>query len=137
MKVYVFKLTTGDDIIGVLENSPLTNDEYYNIIDPMNIVGARDDSGSMGMRLRDTLLLGSDNMLTIGNKNVLTYYEPIPQLANYYKRAYEYAKRFTKPIITEQIEMATKELEQDILEEEEQSEKLVDVLRRMSGSTLQ
>ena len=37
MTVYVFKLTTGEDIIGVVENSLYTKDEYYNIIDPMYI----------------------------------------------------------------------------------------------------
>lgn len=135
--IYIFKLTTGEDIIGVLENSPLTTDEYYNIIDPMTIVGARDDAGSTGMRLRDTLMLAETDILTLANKNVMTFYPPVTQLARYYQKASEYARRFTRPMILEQIEVAISELERDIADEELESSKLGDILRKITGSTLQ
>lgn len=137
MTVYVFKLTTGEDIIGVVENSLLPNDEYYNIIDPMYIVGARDESGSMGMRLRDATLLSEDNMFTIANKYVVTYYKPVPQFANYYLKAAEYARKYTKPMIMNQIEESVKDIERDMAEEEEHAQQIGDILRRITGSTLQ
>lgn len=137
MTVYVFKLTTGEDIIGVVENSPLSNDEYYNIIEPMYIVGSREESGSMGMRLRDATLLSEDNLFTIANKYVTTYYKPVPQFAKYYLKAAEYARKYTKPMIIGQIEESIKEIERDMANEEEHAERIGDILRRITGSTLQ
>ena len=137
MTVYVFKLTTGEDIVGVVENSLLTNDEYYNIIDPMTIVGARDENGAVSMRLRDTTLLSDDDMLTIHSKYVVTYYKPMLQFATYYSKAVDYAKKYTKPTIINQIEESIKDLEKDIVEEEEHAKRLGDILRKITGSTLQ
>lgn len=136
MKVYIFKLTSGEDIIGMVENAVLPNEEYYNIIDPMNIVGARDESGSAGMRLRSTLLLSNEDTLTIAGKHVLSYYKPVTQLAQYYQKAAEYAKRYTKPMIHDQIEVAIKEIEHDFAEEEKEAERLGDIWKRIIGTTL-
>lgn len=139
MSVYVFKLTNGDDVIGSVEGSVLPNEEFYNIVDPMTIVGARDEAGLMGMRLRATLLLGSEDVLTIAGKHVITYYKPIPQLAEYYQRATEYATKFTRPLIHEQIELAIREINRDLKEEEEiqeEAESIGDIVSRIVKTTL-
>ena len=139
MNVYVFKLTNGDDVIGFMENPVLPNQEFYNIVDPMNIVGARDEGGSMGMRLRSTLLLGSEDVLTIAGRHVVTYYKPIPQLADYYQRAAEYAKRFTKPVIHEQIELAINDINRDLEDaetDEQDAKQIGDLINTIIKSTL-
>ena len=135
MSVYVFKLTNGDDVIGFVESPVLPNEEFYNIVDPMSIVGGRDETGSMGMRLCSTLLLGSEDVLTIAGRHVVTYYKPIPQLAEYYQRAAEYAKRFTKPVIYEQIELAIKDINRD-LEDEQDAKQIGDLINTIIKSTL-
>ena len=76
-------------------------------------------------------------MFTVAGKYVVTYYKPVSQFANYYLKAAEYARKYTKPMIVNQIEESVKDIERDMAEEEEHSQQIGDILRRITGSTLQ
>lgn len=131
--IYIFKMTSGEDVMGKIETNLLPEDEYYNIIDPMTVIGMRDET-TAGLRLRDTLLLGVDNVLTVHVEHVLSYYQPSPQLAEYYEVASKYAKKYTRPAIQEQIIYATKEMEQEY--DEQNIDQLGEMLRKFSGSSI-
>lgn len=136
MTIYILKLSTGEEIMGQVEDNLLTHSGFCNIITPMTIVGIRDDDGH-GMRLRDTTMLSNDGMLTIHSSAVIGFYEPSDTMVDYYKSAVSFAMKYTRMAIDEQIKMAVKDLEQSMQEEQDAAEKLTKLLLSNSRSTLQ
>ncbi len=110
--IKIFKLTNGNEIIGEITDEELTLNEYYNIINPMLIIGADDDYGYGGMRLRDALLLSDDDFMTIPAKHCMMYYSPSRVFVEYYQLANKHYKTNTKRDIEQQIKEATTELGQ-------------------------
>lgn len=127
--IKIFILTNCDEIIGYVEDTiDFSTDEYYNIVNPMYL---RDDYGKGGsMRLRDAMMLSSDDMLTIPRRHVITYYNPSASMERYYHAAAKYSTEITKKEINSQVRNAATQLEESL--EEEQESGLTELLRRLS-----
>jgi hypothetical protein len=133
--IIVFKILTGEEIIGVLDCN--TDEEFeelesYDLIDPMWIV-----PGERGtLKLRDALMLGENETLIFIPETIITCYKPSKSLVNYYSRAIDYSKNFVRKEIDEQINTATGEME-DILREESQGiAKLANALLKIPSTKL-
>lgn len=116
--IRIFKLTNGNEIIGEITEEELTSNEYYNIVNPMLIVGADDDYGYGGMRLRDALLLSDEDILTVPAKHCIMYYTPSKVFTNYYELARVHYRTNTKKDIEQQIREATFDLAEHIKEKD-------------------
>jgi hypothetical protein len=117
--IYVFKLISGEEIIGAFDDDDETPDkdmEFYNIACPMSIVDGYDEYGGVTMKLRDTMLLSDDNLLSIPNTAIITYYPASKIMIEYYKKAIIFAKKYTKKKIERQIKEATEQLEEAMAE---------------------
>lgn len=132
--IYVFRFTNGDELIG--EVSDPTHD-VIELGNPMEIVSGRDEVGNPVMKLRDSLMLSDDKSLPIFKKDIITYYKPFKALEVYYAQALRYAKEYAKPQIAMQIEASSRDLDQTIKEEEQNTSKLTDLLMKISKTTLQ
>lgn len=129
MKTYILKLTTGEEIMGKVDIE--SSDEYYNVVDPMLVVGSRDIYGEGAMKLRDALLLSDDAMLSIPSKHVILYYEPMLALQQYYDVAVDYSSKYTKPEISKQINDATMDIREGMRAEEKASKSLAELITKM------
>lgn len=134
--ITILRLTTGEDLIGEIEEDWTQEDEYCNLVHPMVIVSARDETGG-AMKLRDFFLLSEETLLSVPMEFILTWYEPTHTLQEYYKKASYYSRTFTKVMVDEQIRYATQELEEMIAEESKEATKLTDILMKATGSRLQ
>jgi ribosomal protein L31E len=117
--IYVFKLISGEEIIGALDSEDETsknNVEYFNITGPMTIVDGYDGYGAVTMKLRDSMLLSDEEFITIPCKSVITYYSASKIMIEYYKKAIIFAREFTKKKIERQIKEATEELNEAMAE---------------------
>ena len=133
--ILIFKLTDGQEIIGEIEESLLTNSEYYTIVNPMSIMDSTsymEEVGYGGMRLRDTLLLSEDESITVPSKFCITTYNPSQSLVTYYTKARVYYKKYTKKDIDRQIEEAAADMEQAILDRESPAKTIAEILSKLS-----
>ena len=126
--ILMFIVSNGDELIGTVADEEVNTKEFYNIEEPMYVM----DSAN-GMRLRKTLLLSADSVLTIPAKHIISYYKPSEVMELYYHRAVEYHQRFTQEDINNQITYAITELENTIKEEEARASKLKDVVAKIMG----
>lgn len=111
--IYVFKMISGNDVVGRVSSANDFSEGYFEVIDPMEI-----DKSPEGMKLRDMLLLGTSDRLKFKVPQVITYYRPSDTLVDYYNKAVVYSKGFTKPVIEQQIRLATEDLEEAMREDE-------------------
>ena len=112
--IYVFKLISGEEFIGALDSddeNPSNTVEFYNIVSPMAIVDGYDEYGTVTMKLRDGMMLSDDDLMTIPNKAVMTYYPASKVMTEYYQKAIIYAKQYTKKKIERQVKEATEQLD--------------------------
>lgn len=132
--IIVLKLVTGVDYICTLEctEADLIEAQRIEAIDPMSI-----DRDVEGMKLRDVLMLAENDKLIIRSKDIITYYYPTKQMVEYYIKALVYSKNYTKPSALQQIELAVQDIEAAMQEEDEASKRLVRMLMKHTGSTLQ
>lgn len=135
--IYVFNLANGYNVIAScnveMEHlKDLDQAPYLTLYDPMSI--ERDEAG---MKLRDFLMLSDNDKLTFRSNDIISYYTPTPNLVEYYKTALEYAKRYTRPVAQQQIQAAVQDLEHTMQEEDEYANKLVNILMKAGGNTLQ
>ena len=117
--IYVFKLISGEEFIGAFDSDDefsKNNAEYYNIASPMAIVDGYDEYGTVTMKLRDAMLLSDENLMTIPNKAVMTYYPASKNMENYYNKAIIFAKQYTKKKIEKQIKDAAEQLDEHMSE---------------------
>jgi hypothetical protein len=117
--IYVFKLISGEEFIGELENddeNPSNTVEFYNIISPMVIVDGYDEYGTVTMKLRDGMLLSDEDFMTIPSKAMMTYYPASKAMTEYYEKEILFAKNYTKKKIERQIKDATQELDDHMSE---------------------
>jgi hypothetical protein len=134
--IIILRLTSGEEIIGEIENDLLTKNEYYNILNPMLIVSSKEDYGG-AMKLRDYFLLSDEELLSLPAKQVVVEYTPTYTMQEYYKKASYYQRTYTKIIVDEQIRVATTELDSMISLENTQAKSLTDVLMKTTKSRLQ
>lgn len=135
MITLVLKILTGEEILGqidIKDADEITNLEYFELIDPMWIV--QDEYGAM--KLRDAAVLSKNNTLAIPIECVIICYEPTDNLVNYYMRANEYNKQYTKAAINNQISAATHEFDQMLRDEGDYSSKISEMIRKINGSKL-
>lgn len=133
--IKIFKLTNGNEIIGEITEEELSNNEFYNIMNPMLIIGADDDYGHGGMRLRDALLLSDEELLTVPAKHCIMFYNPSKVFRDYYELARIHYRTNTKKEIEEQIQEATADLADHLREKERRVNKsLQDILIKMMDS---
>lgn len=111
--IYVFKMISGQDVVGRVSSENDFSAGYFEVMDPMEI-----DKTPEGMKLRDMLMLGTSDRLIFKVPQVITYYRPSDTLVDYYNKAVVYSKNFTKPAIEQQIRMASTDLEEAMREEE-------------------
>ena len=133
--IHIFKLTNGEQIIGRLEETELTNQDFYSILNPMLVIDSTplmEEAGYGGMRLRDAMILSDDDKLVIPAKFCITVYNPSAALLKYYDRASVFYRKYTKKDIDRQIEDAVLDLEQAVREREASSKTLADVLAKLS-----
>lgn len=133
--IVVFKIISGEEIIGKLEcetDEEFDNLEHYELIDPMWIVPA--EGGAM--KLRDAVMLSDNTALIFIPETVITCYKPTINLINYYKKASLYSAEVARDSIGSQIDLATYELDQMLLEEKEYASKMGEALRKITGSKL-
>jgi hypothetical protein len=128
--IYVFKLISGEEYVGTLDTddgAPENNMEYYNIVNPMEIVNGHDEYGSVIMKLRDGMMLSDDDLMTIPSRAIMTYYSASKVMTEYYKKAILFAKQYTKKKIEGQIKDALSQLEEHM--EDSNIEKIMKELR--------
>lgn len=102
------KLSNGDEIIGKIEGD---TDAFYNVSDPMMVIGLREDNPySGGMRLRHCLSLSADDFLSIPIKDVILTYTPSKAMEDYYHQSVIYNNIYVIPEIERQVIESTKEL---------------------------
>lgn len=133
--IIVMKLISGEEIIGTLacETDEEFNElEQFELMDPMWIVPV--DGGAM--KLRDACMLSENDGLIFVPECIITCYKPSTNLTSYYLRASEYSKEYTRPGIGAQIDLATEELDQQIREEKEETVRLGELYRKITGSKL-
>lgn len=135
--IRIFKLVTGEEIIGEIDDNLLTNTNYYRILNPMSILNVRDDYGYAGMRLRDIFIISSEEYFTVKADHVVSHYAPTDNMITYYQTTSHYSNTYTKPVIDEQIKSATAEMERNIEDEKDSLREYTEQLLRASGSTLQ
>lgn len=111
--IYVFKMISGQDVVGRVSSENDFSAGYFEVMDPMEI-----EKSPEGMKLRDMLMLGTGEKLIFKVPQVITYYRPSDILVAYYNKAVVYSKNFTKPMIEEQIRMASMDLEEAMQEEQ-------------------
>lgn len=130
--IKIFKLTNGNEIIGEVTEEELTYGETYNIVNPMLIVGADDDFGYGGMRLRDALLLSDEELLSVPAKHCIMYYSPSKVFLDYYKLARTHYRTNTKKDIEQQIREATFDLAEHMKEKERRHDRsFKDILTKL------
>lgn len=112
--IYIFKLVSGEELIGPLDSDDTT--EFYNIASPMTIVDGFDEYGGVIMKLRDGMMLSDENLMSLPNKSVITYYEASKVMNTYYQKAIVYAKEYSKKKIERQIKEATEQLDEAMSE---------------------
>ena len=113
--IYTFKLISGEEIIGALDckdDISINELEYCNIVNPMHLIDGFDQYGNVTMKLRDTMLLSDETMMTVPSKYIITYYPVTKIMEEYYKRAVIFAKEHTKKKIEKQIKDSTEELKE-------------------------
>ena len=133
--IYIFRMATGETIIGECNHefehlSKLDEAPYLTIYEPMII---EKDEG--GMKLRDYLMLSDKEKLTFRSVDVISLYTPSEVLEKYYRRAALYAKKYTRPGAQQQIDAAIQDLEAAMQEEDENNNRLVNLLMKATGST--
>jgi hypothetical protein len=67
---------------------------------------------------------------------ILITYTPTDVMQEYYKKASYYSRTHTKLIVEDQIKHATMELDNYIAQESKRSDRLLDILGKISGSRL-
>ena len=132
--IKIFKLTNGNEIIGKITEEELTSNEYYNIVNPMLIVGGDDEYGYGGMRLRDALLLSDEDFLSVPAKHCIMYYNPSKVFSDYYELARVHYRANTKKDIEQQIREATQDLAEHMREKEHKvNRSFQDMLSKLDG----
>lgn len=112
--ITIFKLINGEEIIGDVEGS---TDAYYNVSDPMSIIGIREDSPfNSGLRLRNTLVLSEEEFISVPLKSVVIQYKPSKPMCEYYLASVQYNKMYVNPEVNKQIVNSAKELKHTISE---------------------
>ena len=131
--ITAFRMINNETIIGdidfTLEHmTDLDQAPYLTLHNPMTIV-----SDGEGMRMRDSLLLSSQNKLNFRSKDVITFFTPTDQIVEYYKKALEYSIGYTKPAAGEQVKLAVLDLEEAMQDQDESLNRLSQILRKISG----
>ena len=135
--IYVLNLATGLTIIAqsnikIEHHEQLDSAPYVTVYNPMTVERDQD-----GMRLRDYLMLSDNNELTFRSKDIISIYSPTQDVVDYYTAAYTYAIRYTRTASRQQIKAAIQDLQQMMLDEDEYNNRLVNILMKAGGSTLQ
>ena len=134
--IIVFKIVTGEDIIGTVnlpDGSNLGDMDPIDIVDPMYIV----EMEGGGMKLRDACMLAADDILSVDPNSVVSYYYPSAAFIEYYNKASHYARTFTRDVINNQIIASVYDLEEQMKEDQRSAERISDILMKITGSTLQ
>jgi hypothetical protein len=112
MTVYVLKLSNDEELIAKFEHVLNNETDQYVAIDPMSIIGMRDDSyGSSGMRLRNAMVMSDSDTLILRGRFVMSWYEPSVAMLAYYNAAVAYNKNFSKKAVDSQITNAAEDLQ--------------------------
>lgn len=134
MTVYVLKLSNDEELIAKFEHGLYNDTDHFVAIDPMSIIGMRDDTyGSAGMRLRNAMVMSDSDTLVLRGRFVMSWYEPSAVMLAYYNAAVEYNKNYSKRAVDRQIVMAAEDLQKhadaglsSILADEESSGQSLD-----------
>lgn len=129
--IVIFKLTTGEEIIGRSDHT--IGEPAVTIFDPMYVVDVRGEEYAT-TRLADCMLLSDADGLTFNGNHVIYYYAPTQKLEEYYTKAVLYSKNFTKPRINNQIAEAVDMID-DALREDDMANAMRRALSKISGPT--
>lgn len=135
--IYVYLLNNGQQVMGDCNYqfdhlNKIDEAPYVTIENPMFI-----EKDEAGMKLRDCLMLSEGNKLTFRSNSIISFYAPTSEMREYYAKALTYAIRYTRPRAQHQIQAAVQDLEHAMQEEDEYANKLVNILMKAGGTTLQ
>lgn len=112
MTVYVLKLSNDEELMAEFEHALTNETEEFLAINPMSIIGMRDDTyGSSGMRLRNAMVMSDSDYIILRGRFVMAWYEPSVAMLAYYKAAVAYNKNFSKAAVDSQIIAAAADLQ--------------------------
>jgi hypothetical protein len=83
MKYICLKICTGEEIVGLTESDPQT-DEFINVEDPVKVNHALDPEGNFGIRFSHFMPFSEERLFTFKRKDVILYSKPTTGLIKYY-----------------------------------------------------
>ena len=113
MAVFILKLSNDEELLAEFEHALTKDTDEYLAINPMSIIGMRDDTyGSSGMRLRNAMVMSDSDHIIIRGRFVMAWYEPSAAMLAYYNAAVAYNKNFSKQAVDSQIIAAAADLQE-------------------------
>lgn len=104
----VFKLTTGDSIIGLVNRDRL-NDNEIKIAQPLVILQKRQNNTQYFLELERWLPFTDDPETTLRKDLIITHHNPILELEQYYYQSVEDLFLFSMEQYDEEVDLAKEE----------------------------
>lgn len=107
--IMIFKLVSGEEIIGYLDPqglSPLEGPPYVSVDNPFTLVEEDTEHGTI-IKLYNTLIFSSSERVYLNPTSVIASYPPAPEVTDYYLAVLEYSQKVIKPSMKAQITKAT------------------------------
>ena len=83
MKHLCIKIITGEEIVGMTESDPQT-DEYINLEDPVKVSQGYDPEGNFGLRFSHFMPFSEERLFTFKPKDIILYSKPTVGMIRYY-----------------------------------------------------
>lgn len=133
--IYIYKLITGEEVIGDSNDSDNLT-EYHNIENPMTFMDMSDQTGVTSFKLVNSLMLSSEELLTVHKKNVVAWYRPSEMMEEYYRKAVVYSAKHTEPAVDRMLEQAIFDINAKLVEDKKDTSELTELLLEIYGTTL-
>lgn len=102
----VLKMTTGQDIICIVDESKVT-EQLIEIKYPMTIISVPNPDGTTMIFLRRYNLLAKSPMMKIRRTHIIGTYAPRLELAKYYKTLMKYHNEVLDKITLQEVDLAS------------------------------
>jgi len=102
----VLKLTTGQDIICVVDESKVT-EQLIEISNPMIVISVPNPDGTTMIFLRRYNLLAKSSTMKIRRAHIIGTYAPRLELAKYYKTLMKYHAEVLDKITLQEVDLAS------------------------------
>ncbi len=102
----VLKLTTGHDVICIVDESKIT-EQLIEISHPMTIISIANPDGTTMIFLRRYNLLAKSPIMKVRRAHIVATYAPRLELAKYYKTLMKYHDEVLDKITIQEIDLAS------------------------------